>query len=93
MGKYTLLILKIINLSAILISGQRVLANEEIKVVEQKGEGKDWIEKLKDEISREFRPEFINRIDDIVVFKPLIKESMIKITNIVALLLLAVIAG
>ena len=39
-------------------------------------------EKLKDEISREFRPEFINRIDDIVVFKPLIKESMIKITNI-----------
>ena len=50
MGKYTLLILKIINLSAILISGQRVLANEEIKVVEQKGEGKDWIEELKEEL-------------------------------------------
>ena len=31
---------------------------------------------------REFRPEFINRIDDIVVFKPLAKESMLKIANI-----------
>ena len=50
MGKYILLILKIINLSAILISGQSVLANEEIKVVEQKGEGKDWIEELKEEL-------------------------------------------
>ena len=50
MGKYTLLILKIINLSAILISGQRVLANEEIKVFEQENEGKDWIEELKEEI-------------------------------------------
>ena len=39
-------------------------------------------EKLKDEISREFRPEFINRIDDIVVFKPLAKESMLQIANI-----------
>ena len=50
MGKYTLLILKIINLSAILISGQGVLANEELKVFEQKGEGKDWIEELKEEL-------------------------------------------
>jgi len=39
-------------------------------------------EKLKDEISREFRPEFINRIDDIVVFKPLTKDAMIKIAHI-----------
>ena len=39
-------------------------------------------EKLKDEIAREFRPEFINRIDDVVVFKPLLEESMVQITHI-----------
>ncbi len=50
MSKYTRLILKIINFSAILFSGQMVLANEAIKVVEQKGEGKDWIEELREEI-------------------------------------------
>ncbi len=39
-------------------------------------------DKLKDEISKEFRPEFINRIDDIVIFKPLTKDAMNKITTI-----------
>ena len=39
-------------------------------------------EKLKDEISKEFRPEFINRIDDIVVFKSLTKDAMIEIAHI-----------
>ena len=39
-------------------------------------------DKLKDEISKEFRPEFINRIDDIVIFKPLNKDAMNKITTI-----------
>ena len=50
MSKYPLLMFKLITFSAILISGQRVLANEGIKTVEQKGEGKDWIEELKEEI-------------------------------------------
>ncbi len=39
-------------------------------------------EKLKDEISKEFRPEFINRIDDIVIFKSLSEDAMVKIANI-----------
>jgi ATP-dependent Clp protease ATP-binding subunit ClpC len=39
-------------------------------------------QKLQDEISKEFRPEFINRIDDIVIFKSLNEESLIKIANI-----------
>ncbi|MGA0241729.1 MAG: ATP-dependent Clp protease ATP-binding subunit [Candidatus Marinamargulisbacteria bacterium] len=43
---------------------------------------KNLKEKLKDEISREFRPEFINRIDDVVVFKPLVKEAMVQIATI-----------
>ena len=32
--------------------------------------------KLQDELRREFRPEFLNRIDDIVIFKPLQKENL-----------------
>jgi ATP-dependent Clp protease ATP-binding subunit ClpC len=39
-------------------------------------------EKLKDEIGREFRPEFINRIDDIVIFKTLNEKAMVEIANI-----------
>ena len=39
-------------------------------------------QKLQDEISKEFRPEFINRIDDIVIFKSLNEESLIKIAEI-----------
>ena len=39
-------------------------------------------EKLKDEISKEFRPEFINRIDDIVIFKSLNEDAMLKIAKI-----------
>ena len=39
-------------------------------------------EKLKDEVAREFRPEFINRIDDVVIFKQLGEEIMVQITEI-----------
>ena len=37
---------------------------------------------LFEEIKRYFRPEFLNRIDEVVVFHPLSKESMKKILNI-----------
>ena len=39
-------------------------------------------EKLKDEISKEFKPEFVNRIDDIVIFKSLVDNDLVKITKI-----------
>jgi len=39
-------------------------------------------DKLKDEISKEFRPEFINRIDDVVIFKSLSEDAMVKIATI-----------
>lgn len=49
------------------------------------GTSSDW-NRLKsgilDSIKRIFRPEFMNRIDDIVVFKPLEKEELLKITQI-----------
>jgi hypothetical protein len=38
--------------------------------------------KLKDELENEFKPEFLNRIDDIVIFKSLIKDDIREIVNI-----------
>ncbi len=35
-----------------------------------------------DEVKRNFRPEFLNRIDEIVIFNPLRKEDLIKIVDI-----------
>lgn len=37
------------------------------------------------EVKRHFRPEFINRVDDIVLFKPLTREDMFKISDILLL--------
>ncbi|MBL7131518.1 MAG: ATP-dependent Clp protease ATP-binding subunit [Candidatus Omnitrophica bacterium] len=39
-------------------------------------------EKLLDEVKKTFKPEFLNRVDDIVVFKSLAKESLFKIVEI-----------
>ncbi len=38
--------------------------------------------KLLDELRREFKPEFLNRIDDIVIFKTLTKDHISRIINI-----------
>jgi ATP-dependent Clp protease ATP-binding subunit ClpB len=35
-----------------------------------------------DEMKKHFRPEFINRIDDIVVFSPLTEDDIVKIIDI-----------
>jgi len=50
MQKDKLLLFGVFTIAAILITGQRVSANEDIKTVEQNGEGKNWIEELKEEI-------------------------------------------
>jgi ATP-dependent Clp protease ATP-binding subunit ClpC len=39
-------------------------------------------EQLKKEVDKHFRPEFINRVDNIIVFKPLTKEDLRKIIEI-----------
>ena len=39
-------------------------------------------EKVMDEMQRTFRPEFLNRIDEIVMFKPLLKDEIFKIIDI-----------
>jgi len=42
----------------------------------------DMKEKLLEEVKRTFKPEFLNRIDDIIVFRPLIKEDLERIIDI-----------
>jgi ATP-dependent Clp protease ATP-binding subunit ClpC len=39
-------------------------------------------EKLLEEVKRTFKPEFLNRIDDIIVFRPLLKEDLQSIIDI-----------
>jgi ATP-dependent Clp protease ATP-binding subunit ClpC len=39
-------------------------------------------ENLMAEVQRFFRPEFINRLDDVIVFKPLLKEDLVGILDI-----------
>jgi len=43
---------------------------------------KDIKEKLLEEVKKTFRPEFLNRIDDIIVFNPLAREDIFKILDI-----------
>lgn len=39
-------------------------------------------DKLLEEVKRTFKPEFLNRIDDIIVFRPLVKDDLYKIVDI-----------
>jgi ATP-dependent Clp protease ATP-binding subunit ClpC len=39
-------------------------------------------EKLLEEVKKTFKPEFLNRIDDIIVFKPLTKDDLYRIVDI-----------
>jgi ATP-dependent Clp protease ATP-binding subunit ClpC len=50
----------------------------------QKEEGtyQDMKDKLLEAVKHSFKPEFLNRIDDIVVFKQLAKEDLVKIIDI-----------
>ena len=41
----------------------------------------DNIEKVEVLVKQTFKPEFINRIDDIVIFKPLTKEVQLKVVD------------
>jgi ATP-dependent Clp protease ATP-binding subunit ClpC len=52
---------------------------------ERDGSDLDWKRmkgSIMDSVKRIFRPEFLNRIDDIVVFKPLDKPELLRITEV-----------
>ena len=42
----------------------------------------DMKEKLLEEVKRTFKPEFLNRLDDTIVFRPLVREDLTKIIDI-----------
>ncbi|MCQ2080993.1 MAG: ATP-dependent Clp protease ATP-binding subunit [Lachnospiraceae bacterium] len=66
---------------------QRIIAPKNLGFVQNNSKEADY-EKMKagvmDEVKNIFKPEFINRIDDMIVFKPLEKKEMLEITTLVA---------
>lgn len=45
--------------------------------------GEDVRNKVMEGLNRHFKPEFLNRVDEIVIFKPLRKEEIVKIIDII----------
>ena len=66
---------------------QRIVDPKNLGFSTEKSETKDY-EKMKagvmEEVKRSFKPEFINRIDDIIVFHQLNNENMKEIVNLLA---------
>ena len=66
---------------------QRIVDPKNLGFATEKSETKDY-EKMKsnvmEEVKRSFKPEFINRIDDIIVFHQLNNENMKEIVNLLA---------
>lgn len=66
---------------------QRIVAPKNLGFVNGRDEERDY-QKMKDgvmeEVKRLFKPEFINRIDDIIVFHPLTVENMKEIITLLA---------
>ena len=66
---------------------QRIVDPKNLGFASEKNEKKDY-EKMKsgvmEEVKRSFKPEFINRIDDIIVFHQLNNDNMKQIVNLLA---------
>ena len=62
------------------------LTEETIPLGFQKPSGENFYRKIKDsvltELKKTFNPEFLNRVDEIVVFHPLSKEHLVRIINL-----------
>ena len=56
--------------------------DSKIRVLIEDSSYKDIKEKLLGEVKKVFRPEFLNRIDDIIIFNPLSKEDINRIVDI-----------
>jgi ATP-dependent Clp protease ATP-binding subunit ClpB len=52
-------------------------------IVEAGGAGWDRVEeRVRDELRNHFRPEFLNRVDDIIVFRPLSQSDLVRIVDL-----------
>ena len=48
----------------------------------QWGQGRTWRQRLLEELRKAFRPEFLNRVDEIIVFKKLTEEQLEQIVDL-----------
>lgn len=62
--------------------GQKVSEEKEKKVLESEGKFAEMAEKLIEELRKFFRPELLNRFDEILVFQPLTVEHMLAIVGL-----------
>lgn len=51
-------------------------------ILDHEGTNEELKEKVEGELHKKFRPEFLNRIDDVVIFDPLEKQDLLGIANI-----------
>ena len=70
------------NIGARNITEKKMLGFGENKEENEKKENQEIKRKVIQELKREFRPEFINRIDEIIVFNKLEKDELIQIAQI-----------
>ncbi len=68
------------NIGAGLLQQKAMIGFKNVK--EESDAYRDIKEKLMDEVKRTFKPEFLNRIDDIIIFNPLSKAQIEKIVEI-----------
>ena len=53
-----------------------------LAILEHQGEGKELEQELNRLLKETFKPEFLNRIDETILFKPLDKSSLVKIVSL-----------
>lgn len=74
---------KVVNFKNTVIILTSNIASQEIKELNERKSSPDMIRQVIDsELSRHFRPEFLNRLDEIIVFDPLKKEEIKQIVEI-----------
>ena len=69
--------------NTVIIMTSNIGSNYLLEGVDSNGQIKPQAEKLvNEELKRSFRPEFLNRVDDIVFFKPLSRDEIMKIIEL-----------
>ncbi len=69
--------------NCVIIMTSNIGSNFLIEGIDDKGEIKKYVrDKVFEELRRGFKPEFLNRIDEIVLFKPLTLGDMVKIAEL-----------
>jgi ATP-dependent Clp protease ATP-binding subunit ClpB len=71
--------------NTVIIMTSNIGSSHILEWAEGRGDGAEWDEvaqRVRAELRRHFRPEFLNRVDDIVVFRPLTREDLARIVDL-----------